>query len=159
MRRSTKRLLLLLLALPVTLHLFAWLYQLGMLHLEGKPRTFGQSIVWAAETLTTTGYGADSPSGERLRRLPLTEVKIPGQLVRAAEPGAQAALRDEVALAHEHGLRVVAEGIETPQDLEECRRLGIPYGQGFYLAVPEEVPAKKPARRVQPEPKRAGESG
>ncbi|MGH9363788.1 MAG: EAL domain-containing protein [Thermoanaerobaculia bacterium] len=52
----------------------------------------------------------------------------------------------------------VAEGIETPQDLEECRRLGIPYGQGFYLAVPEEVPAKKPARRVQPEEKRTGES-
>jgi EAL domain-containing protein (putative c-di-GMP-specific phosphodiesterase class I) len=44
----------------------------------------------------------------------------------------------------------VAEGIETPQDLEECRRLGIPYGQGFYLAVPEEVPATRPARRVEP---------
>jgi len=40
----------------------------------------------------------------------------------------------------------VAEGIETPEDLEECRRLGIPYGQGFYLAVPEEVPASGPAR-------------
>ncbi|MGE5276339.1 MAG: EAL domain-containing protein [Acidobacteriota bacterium] len=45
----------------------------------------------------------------------------------------------------------VAEGIETPQDLEECRRLGIPYGQGFYLAVPEETPAHKPARRILPE--------
>jgi EAL domain-containing protein (putative c-di-GMP-specific phosphodiesterase class I)/DNA-binding response OmpR family regulator len=45
----------------------------------------------------------------------------------------------------------VAEGIETPQDLEECRRLGIPYGQGFYLAVPEEVPPRQPARRIQPE--------
>ncbi len=40
----------------------------------------------------------------------------------------------------------VAEGIETPEDLEECRRLGIPYGQGFYLGVPEEVPATGPAR-------------
>jgi EAL domain-containing protein (putative c-di-GMP-specific phosphodiesterase class I)/DNA-binding response OmpR family regulator len=40
----------------------------------------------------------------------------------------------------------VAEGIETPEDLEECRRLGIPYGQGFYLGVPEEVPAAGPAR-------------
>jgi EAL domain-containing protein (putative c-di-GMP-specific phosphodiesterase class I)/DNA-binding response OmpR family regulator len=40
----------------------------------------------------------------------------------------------------------VAEGIETPQDLEECRRLGIPYGQGFYLGVPEETPATGPAR-------------
>ena len=40
----------------------------------------------------------------------------------------------------------VAEGIETPEDLEECRRLGIPYGQGFYIGVPEEVPALRPAR-------------
>ncbi|HXM76924.1 MAG TPA: EAL domain-containing protein [Thermoanaerobaculia bacterium] len=40
----------------------------------------------------------------------------------------------------------VAEGIETPEDLEECRRLGIPYGQGFYLGVPEEIPAAGPAR-------------
>jgi EAL domain-containing protein (putative c-di-GMP-specific phosphodiesterase class I)/DNA-binding response OmpR family regulator len=40
----------------------------------------------------------------------------------------------------------VAEGIETPEDLEECRRLGIPYGQGFYLGVPEEIPATGPAR-------------
>jgi EAL domain-containing protein (putative c-di-GMP-specific phosphodiesterase class I)/DNA-binding response OmpR family regulator len=49
----------------------------------------------------------------------------------------------------------VAEGIETPQDLEECRRLGIPYGQGFYLAVPEETPAHKPARRILPEEQEA----
>jgi len=40
----------------------------------------------------------------------------------------------------------VAEGIETPEDLEECRRLGIPYGQGFYLGVPAEHPASAPAR-------------
>ena len=40
----------------------------------------------------------------------------------------------------------VAEGIETPEDLEECRRLGIPYGQGFYLGVPSEKPADEPAR-------------
>ena len=46
----------------------------------------------------------------------------------------------------------VAEGIETPQDLEECRRLGIPYGQGFYLAVPEEVPRTRGrARRIEPD--------
>lgn len=40
----------------------------------------------------------------------------------------------------------VAEGIETPEDLEECRKLGIPYGQGFYLGVPSERPAEAPAR-------------
>ncbi len=40
----------------------------------------------------------------------------------------------------------VAEGIETPEDLEECRQLRIPYGQGFYLGVPSERPAEAPAR-------------
>jgi EAL domain-containing protein (putative c-di-GMP-specific phosphodiesterase class I)/DNA-binding response OmpR family regulator len=40
----------------------------------------------------------------------------------------------------------VAEGIETPEDLEECRQLRIPYGQGFYLGVPSEHPAEAPAR-------------
>jgi EAL domain-containing protein (putative c-di-GMP-specific phosphodiesterase class I)/DNA-binding response OmpR family regulator len=46
----------------------------------------------------------------------------------------------------------VAEGIETPQDLEECRRLGIPYGQGYYIGVPEETPALHPAREFVPSP-------
>ena len=40
----------------------------------------------------------------------------------------------------------VAEGIETPEDLDECRQLRIPYGQGFYLGVPSEHPAEAPAR-------------
>ena len=44
----------------------------------------------------------------------------------------------------------VAEGIETPEDLEECRRIGIPYGQGFYIGVPEETPALHPAREFVP---------
>ena len=52
----------------------------------------------------------------------------------------------------------VAEGIETPQDLEECRRLGIPYGQGFYLAVSRGSPGTKPARRVEPEKPRVSET-
>ena len=41
----------------------------------------------------------------------------------------------------------VAEGIETPEDLEECRRLGIPYGQGFCLGVPEDLASVAPARQ------------
>ncbi len=51
-----------------------------------------------------------------------------------------------VNLARRIDATCVAEGIETPEDLEECRRLGIPYGQGFYLGVPEEIPATGPAR-------------
>lgn len=48
------------LALVASILLSAVLYQFGMAHLEGKPRTFLQAIEWSAETLSTTGYGADS---------------------------------------------------------------------------------------------------
>ncbi len=35
----------------------------------------------------------------------------------------------------------VAEGIETERDLEECRRIGIPMGQGYFLGVPQDPPS------------------
>ncbi|HPB75330.1 MAG TPA: NAD-binding protein, partial [Chromatiaceae bacterium] len=58
--RSTQRLLLFLVALPATMLVMATVYMLGMEHLEGAPRTFLESLQWASETITTTGYGNDS---------------------------------------------------------------------------------------------------
>ncbi len=59
-KRSTRRLFALLAALPATVLLLGTLYMFGMDHLEGEPRTFLQSLQWATETLTTTGYGGDN---------------------------------------------------------------------------------------------------
>ncbi|TRZ91229.1 MAG: hypothetical protein D4R84_14610 [Rhodocyclaceae bacterium] len=58
--RSTKHLLALLVLLPMAVLVLGTTYMFGMAHLESAPRTFLQSIQWASETLTTTGYGADS---------------------------------------------------------------------------------------------------
>jgi Trk K+ transport system NAD-binding subunit len=44
----------------VVLFVLAFVYMVGMSRLEGEPRTFIQSLEWAAETLSSTGYGADS---------------------------------------------------------------------------------------------------
>lgn len=60
LKRSTKRLLVLLALLPTAVLILGTLYMLGMNHLEGNPRTFLQGIQWASETLTTTGYGGDN---------------------------------------------------------------------------------------------------
>ncbi|WP_020507685.1 potassium channel family protein [Lamprocystis purpurea] len=60
LRRSTKRLLALVATLPAALLLLAVIYMLGMSHLEGDPRGFWDSLEWASETLTTTGYGRDA---------------------------------------------------------------------------------------------------
>jgi Trk K+ transport system NAD-binding subunit len=59
MSRSRRRLLLLLAAVPVLVLLLALLYQAGMATLEGQRRGFWDSVLWAASTLTTTGYGID----------------------------------------------------------------------------------------------------
>ena len=58
--RSNKRLLALLALLPISVLILALIYMLGMDYLENSPRTFLQSVQWASETITNTGYGADN---------------------------------------------------------------------------------------------------
>lgn len=58
--RSTRRFALLVSVLPAAVLVFGALYWLGMNYLEEAPRSFLESLQWASETLTTTGYGNDS---------------------------------------------------------------------------------------------------
>ena len=60
MRRPTKRLLLLVISLPLIVVGLALIYQAGMARLEGETRTFWEAVEWASETLTSTGYGQDN---------------------------------------------------------------------------------------------------
>jgi voltage-gated potassium channel len=60
LKRSTRRLLALLALLPTAVLILGTVYMLGMDYLEGSSRTFLESLQWASETLTTTGYGHDS---------------------------------------------------------------------------------------------------
>jgi Trk K+ transport system NAD-binding subunit len=58
--RAIRRLVYLILSLPVLLFVLALVYQAGMKHLERHPRSLGEALQWAAATLTTTGYGRDA---------------------------------------------------------------------------------------------------
>lgn len=60
MHRATRRLLALAIALVAFVIGSALLYQYGMLHLEGKARSFWDSVEWASATLSTTGYSAEN---------------------------------------------------------------------------------------------------
>ena len=57
--RSYRRLFLLIGSLPLVLMGLASIYWIGMRQLEHQERTVGESLQWAAATLTTTGYGRD----------------------------------------------------------------------------------------------------
>ena len=78
LKRSTRRLVVLLISLPVVIIGLGSLYMWGMTYLENSPRTFWRSIAWAAETLTTTGYGADATWQHPLMNLLVIATQIFG---------------------------------------------------------------------------------
>lgn len=80
-KRSVGQLLLLLAILTGTVLVIGALYMLAMAHFEGTPRTFLQSIQWASETLTTTGYGADNRWNHPIVALFVILVQFLGQFL------------------------------------------------------------------------------
>jgi diguanylate cyclase (GGDEF)-like protein len=91
-----------------------------------------------------TGYAALS----YLQNLPAGEVKIDRSFVaRMAEhPGDLAIVEGTIKLLHSVGLRVVAEGVETPEVWELLAGLGCYAAQGFLMARP--MPAEEAAAWV-----------
>ncbi|HEY2294896.1 MAG TPA: NAD-binding protein [Thermoanaerobaculia bacterium] len=81
MTRSRTRLAVLGLGLALTVLASTVLYMWGMAALEGKHRDFWQSLEWAAETLTTTGYGADASWRHPLMVLLVVVVQFLGVLL------------------------------------------------------------------------------
>ncbi len=81
LKRSSKRFLTILALLPVIVMTLALLYMLGMDHLEDRPRTYLQSLLWASETITTTGYGADSTWHHPAMALYVMLVQFTGQFL------------------------------------------------------------------------------
>ncbi|WP_017669135.1 EAL domain-containing protein [Sandarakinorhabdus sp. AAP62] len=88
-------------------------------------------------------FGAGFSSLDRLRRLPINALKISGSLLSGA-PGKAAAtdiFRVAASLGHSMDLMLVAEGVESREELELARAAGIHRVQGFALSPP--VPANR----------------
>jgi len=47
------------------------------------------------------------------------------------------ALREQIAQCRRPHLKLIAEKVETPKDLEDCRELGFDYFQGYFLCKPQ----------------------
>ncbi len=88
--------------------------------------------------LVLDDFGTGYSSLSYLRRLPLDTIKIDRSFVtglgtdEADLPIVQAI----ISLAHGLGVDVVAEGIETEEQLVRLRGLACDRGQGFYFARP-----------------------
>ncbi|HYF47801.1 MAG TPA: EAL domain-containing protein [Planctomycetota bacterium] len=89
--------------------------------------------------LAIDDFGTGYSSLSYLHRLPIDALKIDRSFVKEMHGDAQK--RAEivgtiVTLAHNLNMNVIAEGIETKPQLEELRRLGCGYGQGYLFAKP-----------------------
>jgi diguanylate cyclase (GGDEF)-like protein/PAS domain S-box-containing protein len=83
-------------------------------------------------------FGTGYSSLSYLLRFPIDELKIDRSFVEPIRAGAKeaAVVHAIVTMAHALGLRTVAEGIETPEQLQELVASGCDHAQGFHLAVP-----------------------
>lgn len=90
--------------------------------------------------LALDDFGLGLASTEHIRGLAVHTLKIDRSYIggRHHQGGSSAIVQYAVELAAILGIDVVAEGVETPTELETLKRLGCPFGQGFLFsrAVP-----------------------
>jgi diguanylate cyclase (GGDEF)-like protein len=93
-------------------------------------------------------FGTGYQSSAQLSRLPIDVVKIDKGYVDARSTSARSLLELMVRAAHAFGAKVVAEGVESEEQLELIKELGCDYAQGFHLGrpVPVDQLAAFPAR-------------
>ncbi|MFP5394510.1 MAG: EAL domain-containing protein, partial [Gammaproteobacteria bacterium] len=97
-----------------------------------------QSLADLGVELSIDDFGTGYSSLAYLDRLPVDEVKIDQSFVfrLEKEAGDATIVRATVALAHELGLRVVAEGVESELATRLVTDMGCDLLQGFGLARP-----------------------
>jgi len=106
-------------------------------------------------------FGAGSCSLSGLRQFPLEALKIDRTLIRGMQTDRNAANMVEVilTLAHKMNLKIIAEGIETLEQLKQLRELGCDFGQGYYFSQPLEPNASLQfLRQSITEPRASGAS-
>ncbi len=123
-----------------------------LLQLEITESTIMEDLESALETMQTLSrlgykisiddFGTGYSSLEYLKRFPVDNLKIDRAFIKdvVTDPGDASIVRATISMAHGMGLQVVAEGVETEEQLLFLRNLRCDLIQGFLLGVP--LPAK-----------------
>jgi EAL domain-containing protein (putative c-di-GMP-specific phosphodiesterase class I)/GGDEF domain-containing protein len=89
-------------------------------------------------SLAVDDYGTGYSSLAMLKSLPVQDLKIDKSFVLELTEGSDDAVivRSTIELAHNMGLKVIAEGVENAVSLEWLRALGCDTAQGYFISRP-----------------------
>ena len=90
-------------------------------------------------------FGTGYSSLSYLQRFPFDVLKIDQSFISRMTAGGESLeiVRSIVALGHNLGKKVIAEGVETADQLKLLRALGCDFGQGHWFAKPLESKVAK----------------
>ncbi len=93
-------------------------------------------------TLSIDDFGTGYSSLGYLKKLPVDEIKIDKSFVRdmGVDEDGEVIVRSTIELAHNLGLKVVAEGVENQGTLDRLVALGCDAAQGYHISPP--IPAR-----------------
>ena len=105
--------------------------------LDVKRRTPGFSGIFALDD-----YGSGYSSEKNLLYLSPKYIKIDLSIIRGidTDPDKQQIVANIVSYAHPRKMLIIAEGLETPEEVRKVLELDVDLLQGFYLARPAAIP-------------------
>ncbi|MGN1103272.1 MAG: EAL domain-containing protein [Candidatus Coproplasma sp.] len=121
------------------------------LHLEITESAYAENqeqIITTVDCLRNLGFdiemddfGSGYSSLSMLSRMKLDELKLDMKFVHneTAKPLEHSILNDVINMAHRLNLKVVAEGVETREQMRRLQTVGCDFVQGFFLAKPMPV--------------------
>jgi diguanylate cyclase (GGDEF)-like protein/PAS domain S-box-containing protein len=98
-------------------------------------------------------FGTGYSSLSYLHRFPLDGLKIDRSFVSRLDEVSEGTkiVQTIITLAHQLGLEVIAEGVETLQQVQHLKHLGCPYAQGYFFSRPIAAAAAETLLATRPQ--------